>query len=50
MQDFPEALQDIDAYLKLDPNSPVSQQMRATRAQVSTALEGAQAKASQKSQ
>jgi tetratricopeptide (TPR) repeat protein len=50
MQDFPSALQDIDAYLKLDPNSPTSEQMRATRAQVMKALESEQSKASPKPQ
>jgi tetratricopeptide (TPR) repeat protein len=50
MQNFPAALDDIDAYLKLDPKSPASEQMRTTRAQVTKALESAPAKASQKPQ
>ncbi len=37
-RDYASALQDIDAYLKLDPDSPASEQMRGTRAQVSRAL------------
>lgn len=37
-RDYASALQDIDAYLKLDPGSPASEQMRGTRAQVSRAL------------
>lgn len=37
-RDYPSVLEDIDAYLKLDPDSPASQQMRATRAQVARVL------------
>jgi tetratricopeptide (TPR) repeat protein len=40
-RDYASVLQDIDAYLKLDPDSPSSEQMRATRAQVSRALSAA---------
>jgi tetratricopeptide (TPR) repeat protein len=42
-RDYPSVLQDIDAYLKLDPDSPASDQMRATRAQVARALAAAPA-------
>lgn len=42
-RDYAAALQDIDAYLKLDPDSPASEQMRGTRAQVSRALPAAPA-------
>lgn len=38
MHDYPEVLKDIDAYLKLDPNSSTSDAMRATRAQVVKAI------------
>lgn len=37
-RDYPAVLEDIDAYLKLDPDSSASQQMRATRAQVARVL------------
>jgi tetratricopeptide (TPR) repeat protein len=50
MKEFPAALDDIDAYLKLDPKSPASEQMRKTREQVTKAIENAQTKASQKPQ
>jgi Carboxypeptidase regulatory-like domain/Tetratricopeptide repeat len=50
MHNYAEVLNDVDAYLKLDPNSPTSEQMRATRAQVAKALESEQAKASPKIQ
>lgn len=36
--DYAAALQDIDAYLKLDPSSPASEAMRSTRAQLVKAL------------
>jgi tetratricopeptide (TPR) repeat protein len=45
-RDYASVLQDIDGYLKLDPDSPASQQMRATRAQVSRALAAAPAPSS----
>ncbi|HKN61860.1 MAG TPA: carboxypeptidase regulatory-like domain-containing protein [Candidatus Acidoferrales bacterium] len=48
--DYSGALDDIDAYLKLDPNSPASQQMRATREQLVKALANTPAKASPKTQ
>lgn len=38
MRDYPAALKDIDAYLKLDPNSSTSDAMRSTRAQVAKAI------------
>ena len=50
MHDYSGALDDIDAYLKLDPNSPASQQIRATREQLVKALANTPAKASPKTQ
>jgi hypothetical protein len=50
MHDYSGALDDIDAYLKLDPNSPASQQMRAIREQFVKALANTPAKASSKPQ
>jgi TolA-binding protein len=44
-RDYAAVLVDIDAYLKLDPDSPASQQMRATRAQVARTLGAAPASA-----
>jgi len=42
---YSEAVDDIDGYLKLDASSPTSDQMRATRAQLTKALAEAAAKA-----
>jgi hypothetical protein len=50
MRDYSGALDDIDAYLKLDANGPASQQMRATREQLVKALANTPAKASPKPQ
>lgn len=41
MQDYAAAIHDIDAYLKLDPNSSASEAMRSTRAQLAKALSAA---------
>jgi len=43
LKNYSSALQDIDAYLKLDPGSPTSEQVRKTREQISHAIEKAQA-------
>jgi predicted Zn-dependent protease len=40
---YADVLGDIDAYLKLDPSSPTSEQVRKTRLQVTKAVEKAQA-------
>lgn len=40
---YADVLGDIDAYLKLDPSSPTSEQVRKTRLQVARAVEKAQA-------
>jgi tetratricopeptide (TPR) repeat protein len=40
-RDYPAVLNDIDSYLKLDPDSPAAQQMRATRAQVARVIASA---------
>lgn len=40
---YSDVLGDIDAYLKLDPSSPTSEQVRRTRLQVTRAVEKAQA-------
>jgi tetratricopeptide (TPR) repeat protein len=42
LHNYAAVLQDIDAYLKLDPSSPTSDQVRKTRQQVARALEKAQ--------
>jgi tetratricopeptide (TPR) repeat protein len=39
LRNYPLVLQDIDAYLKLVPDSPTSDQVRKTRLQVEHALE-----------
>lgn len=43
LRNYPSVLQDIDGYLKLVPDSPTSDQVRKTRAQVARALEKTQA-------
>jgi Tfp pilus assembly protein PilF len=43
LHNYGSVLQDMDAYLKLVPNSPTSDQVRKTRQQVERALEKAQA-------
>lgn len=53
--DYPSALKDIDAYLKLDPDSSTSEAMRSTRAQLARAVADAkknqgQSKSDQKPQ
>jgi tetratricopeptide (TPR) repeat protein len=50
MRHYASVVRDIDAYLALDPNSPMSDQMRATRAQVVKALADAQARSAAKPQ
>ena len=50
MRHYASVVRDIDAYLELDPSSPMSDQMRATRAQVVKALADAQARAANKAQ
>jgi uncharacterized protein (DUF2342 family) len=47
---YSAAVDDIDGYLKLDGNSPTSEQMRATRAQLAKALAAATAKPQPSSQ
>ena len=42
LRNYPSVLQDIDSYLKLVPDSPTSDQVRKTRAQVARALEKTQ--------
>jgi tetratricopeptide (TPR) repeat protein len=42
MRQYASALQDTDAYLKLDPNGPASKQVRATHDQLDRALQKAQ--------
>jgi len=44
-RDYPAVLDDIDSYLKLDPDSPAAQQMRTTRAQVARVVAAAPASA-----
>jgi hypothetical protein len=46
LHEYPAVVEDIDAYLKLDPNSAASEQMRATRAQVLKAMATAKKKSS----
>ncbi len=43
LHSYTAVLSDIDAYLKLDPSSPTSEQVRKTRQQVARAIEKAQA-------
>jgi tetratricopeptide (TPR) repeat protein len=50
MHDYSDAVRDIDVYLKLDAKSAASEQMRATRAQLTKALSNAQPKANPKPQ
>jgi len=47
LRDYPSVLQDIDAYLKLDPTGPAADQMRSTRAQVAKAIASGAAKQEQ---
>ena len=47
---YAAAAQDIDGYLKLDPNSPTAGQMRATRAQLTKVLSASSVPSSKKSQ
>lgn len=44
MHDYPAAVDDIDAYLKLDSTSPTSDTLRSTRAQLARAIADAQKK------
>jgi regulator of sirC expression with transglutaminase-like and TPR domain len=44
MRHYDSALQDTDAYLKLDPNGPASKQVRATHDQLERALQKTQAR------
>jgi Carboxypeptidase regulatory-like domain/TPR repeat/Tetratricopeptide repeat len=50
MRHYAALVQDVDAYLKLDPNSPMSDRMRATRAQAAKALADAEARSAPKPQ
>jgi len=50
LRKYPLVLEDVSAYLRLDPNGPTSDQMRHLRDQVQQALEKAQAPAGDASQ
>jgi Flp pilus assembly protein TadD len=50
MRHYAALVQDVDAYLKLDPNSPMSDRLRATRAQAAKALADAEARSAPKPQ